>query len=169
MRILGIDPGLRFTGYGCIDTDARGAFRVVEGGVIRIPTSLKFEQRLRYLHDELSTLVSEVHPGVMAVESLFTHPKRVMTGVRMAHARGVILLTAATCGAEVIELPPAEVKKALTGDGRASKERMQLAVMHQCGLASMPEPSDVADALGVAICAARRLDVPDAARPSEFA
>ena len=169
MRILGIDPGLRFTGYGCIDTDARGTFSVVEGGVIRIPTTLKFEHRLRYLHEELSSLVSEIQPRVMAVESLFTHPKRVMTGVRMAHARGVILLTAATYGAEVIELAPAEVKKALTGDGRADKERMQLAVMGQCALTSMPEPSDVADALGIAICAARRLDVPDAAKPSELA
>ena len=169
MRILGIDPGLRFTGYGCIDTNPRGEMSVVEGGVIRIPTTLKFEQRLKYLHDELEGLVGELRPGVMAVESLFTHPKRVSTGIRMAHARGVILLAAAMCGAEVLELSPAEVKKALTGDGRADKRRMQLAVMSQCGLDAIPEPADVADALGVAMCAARRIDLPQEVRTNELA
>jgi crossover junction endodeoxyribonuclease RuvC len=158
MRILGIDPGLRFTGYGCIDTRPGQTTTVVEGGVIRVPPKPPLETRLLYLHEELESLIEDLRPEVMAIETLFTHPKRASTGVRLGHARGVILLAAASFGAEVIELTPAEVKKAITGDGQADKARMQLAVAAQCGLATIPEPSDVADALGIAICAARRLE-----------
>ena len=158
MRILGIDPGLRITGYGCVQADDAGNTTVVEAGVIRIPTSLPLERRLHHLHVELDQVIAELAPGHMAVESLFTHPRHMSTGLRMGHARGVILLAAAARDMEVMELPPAEVKKALTGNGRADKRSMQLAITAQCRLTDVPEPPDVADALAVAICAARRMD-----------
>ena len=157
MRILGIDPGLRITGYGCVEVVDESNTTVVEAGVIRVPTSGALERRLHHLHVELEAILKELAPDHMAVESLFTHPQRLSTGIRMGHARGVILLAGAARDLEVIELPPAEVKKALTGDGRADKRRMQLAITAQCRLSEVPEPPDVADALAIAICAARRL------------
>jgi crossover junction endodeoxyribonuclease RuvC len=158
MRILGIDPGLRITGYGCVDLSADGHTSVIEAGVIRVPTSDSLERRLHHLHRELESVLADLQPEHMAVESLFTHPRHLATGVRMGHARGVILLAGAARDLQVMELPPAEVKKSLTGNGRADKRRMQLAITAQCQLAEVPEPPDVADALAIAICAARRLE-----------
>ncbi|MBQ71960.1 MAG: crossover junction endodeoxyribonuclease RuvC [Planctomycetaceae bacterium] len=170
MRILGIDPGLRVTGYGVVDCDSRSSTqmpRVVEGGVLRIPEDLPLPARLRRLHEEIREVLCELEPDLVAVESVFTHPDRASTGVRMAHARGVLLLAAAQQGVEVVEHAPAQVKKSLTGDGSADKARMQLAIAARCGLDAPPEPSDVADALAIALCAANRLDDPiSGSRPS---
>ena len=163
MRILGIDPGLRVTGYGVVDVDpdSPGATpRIVEGGVLRIPEDLPLPARLRRLHEEIREVLDELEPEMVAVESVFTHPDRASTGVRMAHARGVLLLAAAQKGLKVAEHAPAQVKKSLTGDGSADKSRMQLAIAARCGLDAPPEPSDVADALAIALCAANRLEDP---------
>ena len=157
MRILGIDPGLRITGYGAID--ALGSkITVVEAGVIRIPPDLPLATRLHRLHIDLLAVLDDLKPDLMSVESLFSHPDRAATGVRMGHARGVILLAAAQRAVEIVEHAPAQVKKALTGDGSADKTRMQAAITSRCGLDVIPEPADVADALAIALCAAQRLD-----------
>jgi crossover junction endodeoxyribonuclease RuvC len=163
MRILGIDPGLRLTGYGVVELDASTSSvnaepRIIEGGVVRIPPDLPLPVRLRRLHEEIAAVIDELRPELVAVESVFTHPDRASTGVRMGHARGVILLAAAQRGLEVVEHAPAQVKKSLTGDGSADKARMQLAIAARCGLAEPPEPPDVADALAIALCAANRVD-----------
>jgi crossover junction endodeoxyribonuclease RuvC len=161
MRILGIDPGLRVTGYGVVEIDPsapHGEPRIVEGGVIRVPADLPLPVRLRRLHDDIASVIDELRPKLVAVESVFTHPDRASTGVRMGHARGVILLAAAQRDLDVVEHAPAQVKKSLTGDGSADKARMQLAIAARCGLAEPPEPPDVADALAIALCAANRLD-----------
>lgn len=162
MRILGIDPGLRITGYGVVEVSPTGETRVVEGGVLRIPTDLPLPARLRRLHEDISGVIDDLGPELVAVETVFTHPDRASTGVRMAHGRGVILLAAAQRGIDVVEHPPAQVKKSLTGDGAADKTKMQLAIASRCGLAAPPEPPDVADALAIALCAANRLDDPTA-------
>jgi crossover junction endodeoxyribonuclease RuvC len=157
VRILGIDPGLRITGYGAID--ALGSnLTVVEAGVIRIPTDLPLATRLHRLHVDLIAVIEELKPDLMSVETVFSHPERAATGVRMGHARGVILLAAAQNGVKIVEHAPAQVKKALTGDGSADKSRMQAAIASRCGLDVIPEPADVADALAIALCAAQRLD-----------
>ena len=161
MRILGIDPGLRVTGYGMVETaEGRSRPRLVEGGVLRIPTDLPLPARLRRLHEDAREIVAELEPDLVAVESVFTHHDRAAPGVRMAHARGVLLLVAAQAGVDVMEFPPARIKKSLTGDGSATKERMQAAITERCGLPAPPEPNDVADALAIALCAADRLDDP---------
>lgn len=157
MRILGIDPGLRITGYGLV-LAAGPRVTVIEAGVIRIPPDGSLPHRLHQLHTDLTDVITELRPGLVSVESVFSHPERAATGVRMGHARGVILLAAAQHGIEVVEHPPAQVKKALTGDGSADKTRMQSAIMTRCGLTTTPEPPDVADALAIALCAAQRLD-----------
>ena len=90
---------------------------------------------------------------------MFAHKDHPGTVVKMAHARGVILLVARRAGVEVCELKPAEVKKAATGSGRATKEQMQLSMQEMFRLESVPKPADLADALAIASCALRRYQI----------
>jgi crossover junction endodeoxyribonuclease RuvC len=158
MRIVGIDPGLHLTGYGCVHL-ADGAFEptLIEAGVIRLSPRKSMPTRLALLHAELSKVFDEFKPALVVVEQLFTHYKHVRTGILMGHARGIVLLAAAERAIDTDELMPNEVKKAITGNGHASKEIMQHAVMMQCKLDKPPTPPDVADAIAIALCAARRL------------
>ncbi len=157
MRIVGIDPGLRITGYACVDL-APGAIEptLVEAGVIRLRADEPVAARLRQLHEELGALLDELRPARVAVEQVFAHVAHVRTAIVMGHGRGVVLLAAQLRDLAIDELAPAEVKKAVAGRGQASKEQMQRAVMHQFGLRELPEPPDVADAIAIAACAARR-------------
>ena len=158
MRIVGIDPGLRLTGYGCVDQGPLNADPVlVEGGVLRLPQKESLTVRLGQLYEDLAGVLAELKPDLMVVEQVFTHHRHLRTSMLMGHARGVVLLAAHQAGVETDELAATEVKKALTGNGHATKRQMQMTVMHQCGLTSIPEPADVADAIAIALCAARRL------------
>jgi len=157
VRFVGIDPGLRLTGYACVDLRPGGIDPVlVEAGVIRLRADRSISSRLRTLHEELGALFDEVRPECVAVESVFANSAHVRTAIVMGHGRGVVLLAAALRDILLVELAPAEVKKALTGRGQASKQQMQRAVMQQFGLRAVPEPPDVADAIAIACCAARR-------------
>ncbi len=159
-RILGIDPGLRITGYGIVDL-GDGALEpaLVEAGVIRLDTKLPLDGRLGQLHADIVSLMSEFAPTHVAVEKLYAHYRHPRTAILMAHARGVILLAARQRGIQVEHLPSTEVKKAITGYGHASKEQMQRAVQAQCRLDEPPSPPDVADAIAIALTHARRLAV----------
>lgn len=154
MRILGVDPGLRLTGYACVECEGDSS-RLVEAGVIRLRQGTSVASRLVELEADLSEIVSRLAPDAAAVEGLFSHYKRPTTAVAMGHARGVILLCLCRAGLRVTELRPTRVKKSLTGFGHASKRQMQEAVMAQMRLASLPEPPDVADAIAIALCAGR--------------
>jgi crossover junction endodeoxyribonuclease RuvC len=158
MRVLGIDPGLRVAGYAVVEVlpGARDP-KLVEAGVIRLCAQDSVANRLVQLYAELQALISETSPDRVAVEEVFSHVKHVKTAVIMGHGRGVVLLAAAERALPIDELAPTEVKKALTGRGHASKAQVQRAVMHQFGLATLPDPPDVADAIGIAATAARRL------------
>lgn len=157
MRLLGIDPGLRRTGYACVELPPRSLEpRLVEAGVLRLRATGALPVRLKQLHDELTTLLDDLRPTRMAVESVFSNAKFVRTAIVMGHARGVVLLAAGLRDLEVMELAPAEVKRAVAGRGNASKEQVRRAVMAQCGLKSVKGPSDVSDAIAIALCAARR-------------
>ena len=158
VRVLGIDPGLSLTGYGCVDLAEGQADPVlVEAGVLRLARKRPMVFRLNQLHEDLTALIEELKPDQMAVERLFSHYRHVRTAIRMGHARGVLLLAGQQHGLAITELAATEVKKAVTGKGHASKEQVQRAVMAQCALADVPEPPDVADAIAIALCAARRL------------
>ncbi|MBX3387084.1 MAG: crossover junction endodeoxyribonuclease RuvC [Phycisphaeraceae bacterium] len=171
MRILGIDPGLRITGYGCVEypeADSKRTSgsrvanvlkptaRIVEAGVIRLKAGKSVADRLVELDRDLAELIGRVGPGLVAVEKVYAHYKHPTTAIVMGHARGVVLLAARRAGLEVAELGATEVKKSLTGNGHASKGQMQEGIRVQMGLASRPEPADVADALAIALCALRR-------------
>lgn len=156
-RVLGIDPGTRIAGYAVVDFDRRGEATIVDAGVLRMTETASLPLRLRQLFDDVAAVIAEHAPSHMALESVFSHAEFVRSAITLAHARGVVMLAAETRGVPIAELPPAEVKKAVTGSGRATKEQMQRAVMSQCGLATMPEPPDVADAIAIALCGGRRL------------
>jgi len=161
MRVLGIDPGLRITGYACVEGDAirpsiveAGVFRLVKGGV-----TPDLADRLVELDADLRDLIGRVQPNAIAIETMFTNLNHPGTIVTMAHGRGVVLLAARQCGVPILELKPAEVKKAATGSGRADKGQMQRAMQDLFNLESLPTPSDLADALAIATLGLRRAEV----------
>ena len=157
MRLVGIDPGLQRTGYACVELPSRALEpRLVEAGVIRLRASASIPSRLLQLHRELSEVLEEFQPARVTVESIFSQARFARAAIVMGHARGVVVLASMQQGIEVTELAPAEVKRAVAGRGNASKEQVRRAVMAQCGLRSMRGPSDVSDAIAIALCAARR-------------
>jgi crossover junction endodeoxyribonuclease RuvC len=158
MRILGIDPGLRLTGFGVVEVRA-GAIEptLVEAGVIKLNGKTPVADRLQLLADDLKGVIETSGAQRLAVEKIYAHYAHPRTAIVMAHARGVILLCARQHDLPIEELASTEVKKALTGNGHASKEQMQLAVQAQFRLPEPPSPPDVADAIAIAACHARRL------------
>lgn len=153
MRILGIDPGLRITGYGVVEWKLRPA--LVAGGVIRLHEKTSLAERLLELETELEGLLDEYRPDIFAVEQLYAHYAHPRTSILMGHARGVILLAAQRRGIRIEQFPANRVKQAVVGHGHASKGQMQRAIQALWNLEKPPEPADVADALAVAVCCGR--------------
>jgi crossover junction endodeoxyribonuclease RuvC len=154
MRVLGLDPGLQVTGYAVLEASDNGPV-VRDAGVIRSAEKREpadMARRIRALYDGLCDVLDEWKPAAMAVEQLYAHYDHPRTAILMAHARGVFFLAGAQRGIPVVSYAATKVKKLVTGSGRAGKEQMQLAVARELGLAKLPEPHDVADALAVALC-----------------
>jgi crossover junction endodeoxyribonuclease RuvC len=150
-RILGIDPGLNITGYGVLEITG-GRLHLCEAGVVRGRSRGSLAKRLREIHDGVAEVIASFQPGAMALEELYSHYARPRTAILMGHARGVICLAAVQAGIPVIHYASTQVKRILTGNGRASKSQVQRAIQHELNLAEIPEPPDVADALAIAIC-----------------
>ncbi len=153
MRILGVDPGLRITGYGIIDV-RRNAASLVEGGIITPSVRVPLERRLGELHAELCDVLTATQPDVMVIEELWSGYKNPTTAVLMGHARGVLCLAADAHAVRVRHLVHSHVKRALTGSGAARKEQVKRVVMLQLELRTVPEPDDVSDALALALALA---------------
>ncbi len=158
MLILGIDPGLRLTGYGVIDYYPLKPV-LLDAGVIRLSEKLPLADRLLELETELDAILIEHEPQVCAVEQLYAHYGHPRTAILMAHARGVILLAAARRKVQVEEYPANRIKQSVAGHGHASKSQMQLAIQSVWNLKQPPEPPDVADALAVALCCGREMEL----------
>jgi len=152
VRILGVDPGLQRTGYGCVELSDRGRIALIEGGVIRTDAEAPIEARLKELCDGLRDVCAEFAPDTVVIEELYAHYNHPRTAVIMGHARGVVMLAAAERDVPVVSYAATRVKKSLTGYGRASKEQMQSAVQAKLKLEAALEPNDVADAIAVALC-----------------
>ena len=152
MIILGVDPGSHATGYGVISTGP--VVRMLGGGVIRAARNAPLADRLLAIYTELTEVIDRFNPTGMAVEDLF-NAKNARSSLILGHARGVILLAGATAGIAVAEYAPREVKKALTGNGAASKEQVRFMVMRLLAI-SDPPPLDQSDALAVALAYAGR-------------
>ena len=149
MRLIGVDPGLRHTGWGLIEADA-GSLRFVACGVIDSDDGKALAQRLGSLYDGLSTVVASWRPIEAAVEETVVN-RNPLSSLKLGHARGVILLAASHAGLPVSEYASKQVKRAVTGTGGAAKE--QVATMVRFLLPGCGEMrADAADALAVAIC-----------------
>ncbi len=151
MRILGIDPGLNTTGYGVLDVDQR-KFTVVEAGIIRGGSDRDLSKRLVRLFDGLNDLLQALKPDTAAIEELYSHYDRPRTAILMGHARGVLCLAISRAGLPVHSYSATQIKRVLTGNGRAPKSQVQIAVATQLNLKEPPDPPDVADALAAAMC-----------------
>ena len=153
-RVLGVDPAASGpTGYAIIETDGRN-LRVLHYGAFRVPPKRRKSSLGACLHDVhslLCRLIDEFHPTAMAVESVFT-ALNMRTALRLAEVRGVVLLAAEQHGIAVSSYSPREVKASVAGYGNADKRQMQLMVRALLKLEEIPEPSDAADALAVALC-----------------
>jgi crossover junction endodeoxyribonuclease RuvC len=150
-RILGIDPGLRVTGYGVLEPE-EGKLRLCEAGVVRAPAAGPISVRLAAIYDGVCDVIAALKPSVMALEELYSHYQRPRTAILMGHARGVICLAGEKAGIAVIHYSATQVKRILTGSGHAPKSQVQRAIQQELGLAELPEPPDVADALAIALC-----------------
>jgi len=153
---MGVDPGLVATGFGVLEAGA-GGVTVCDAGVISTTTGQPLEARLNALHRAVHRIIEAQGPGLLVVEDLYTEYKFPRTAVLMGHARGVIYLAARQLGVGVIALTPAEVKRAIAGNGAAGKAQVQRAVQTVLGLKEVPRPSHVADALGLAATALARI------------
>jgi len=149
-RILGVDPGLRTTGYGVVEL-RDGGLRLVEGGVLQPDPKEPLERRLVQLYDAMVEVVRATRPDCMVVEELWTSYEHPQTAVLMGHARGVLVLAAGAHGVPVQHLAHAEVKRALVGSGAATKAQIKGMVVQLLGLVTPPQPDDVSDALALAI------------------
>ena len=151
MIVLGVDPGINTTGYGVIRRGQNGVVSLVECGVIRTEPATPLPKRLKEIYEGISEVVAYHKPSVVAVEGVF-YAKNVRTTVILGHARGAILLAATMRDLPVAEYSPAEIKSAVVGTGRATKEQVQFMVQRLLRLKEAPKPSDAADGVAVALC-----------------
>ena len=150
-RILGVDPGLNRTGYAILERGVNGPV-ICEGGIIKSTTSLPLAERVCEIGNGLRDVLDEYEPAEMAIEQVFSLVRNPKSALLMAHARGVILMSAAERKVPVIHYTPTQIKKLLTGSGKASKEQIQFAIKNELRLEKILEPHDVADAFAVALC-----------------
>jgi len=145
MRILGIDPGSRITGYGIIDSPRK----YVASGTIRLE-ALAMPERLTTIYDDLTTIIQKYEPNCVVIEQVFFY-KNAQSALKLGYARGVAMLAAKKALCSVFEYTPRAMKQAVTGHGNASKEDIQTMVQNMLHLSGRPTV-DAADALGLAIC-----------------
>jgi len=151
---VGFDPGLATLGYGVIEKGASVKAKMIDYGIVETPKNENLAVRLCMLEEGVKQIIAKFKPDEIAVEELF-FAKNVTTGINVAHARGVLLLTAVKECGRLYEYTPLQIKQALTGYGRADKHQIQTMVKTYLGLPSIPRPDDAADALAVALCHAQ--------------
>ena len=155
MRILGIDPGTVTMGYGVIEAED-DEITLIDYGALSNPARSPMGERLSFLYKELSKIISRYQPDVVAVEQPFM-AKNVRSALAIGRAQAIAILAAAVRGIPTYEYTPAQVKQQVANYGASSKEQIQEVVRLQLGLSQVPEPSDAADALAVAICHLREI------------
>ncbi|HEX7239772.1 MAG TPA: crossover junction endodeoxyribonuclease RuvC [Longimicrobiaceae bacterium] len=166
--VLGVDPGTAVTGYGLVSRDGAGTLALLECGVIRTHARAPLPERLRDIYEGVVEVMERHSPDAVAVEGVF-YGKNPRTAVVLGHARGAILLAAALRRLDVAEYPPAEVKSAVVGTGRATKDQVGFMVAKLLKLREPPKPGDASDAVAVALCHCFRGVGPTAVRaPMRF-
>lgn len=150
MRIIGLDPGLRHTGWGIVEkTDS--SFRFVAAGVINPDTTKSLSERLAWLYQELSAVFTEFTPQVAAVEETFVN-QNPASALKLGQARGVVLMTPSFFKVPVFEYSPNQIKKSIVGVGHADKKQVDM--MIRTAVKCIPEkiPADASDAIAIALC-----------------
>ncbi len=149
--VLGIDPGTAVTGYGVVARGARGTVRLDECGVIRTSAGEPLAERIREIYDSIRELIERHRPFAMSVEDVF-QGKNAQSALKLGHARGAILLAAAHADVRIAEYAPREIKKAVVGNGNATKDQVGFMVQQQLRLRQAPSPADAADGVAAALC-----------------
>ena len=152
--ILGIDPGTRITGYGIIQVTA--SLKVLDFGCVRPPVQLKDAEKYLVLFNAIDLLLEKYQPDFVVVESQFVY-KNVSSALKLGKAQGMALLAAARRAIPIYEFAPKQAKRAVVGNGAASKQQVQKMIQMLLHLPHVPEPEDAADALALAICLAHTL------------
>lgn len=164
--IIGIDPGTTITGYGIIKIVGSG-YQAIDYGCIRPPASLKLSDRYLVIFEGLEELLERHQPQALAVETQFVQ-RNVQTAIKLGMARGIAIIAAKRKGIPVFEYTPMRAKRAVVGNGRASKEQVQSMVQRLLKLSAPPTPADASDALSLAICHAQASRSFDAYRHTEI-
>jgi len=150
MRVLGIDPGTLNLGYGIVDEGEDGV-SMVECGVLTMPPKIPVEQRLCFFYNKLGEIITHYQPEEVAIEEPFV-ARNARSALAVGRAQAIAILAAANRKLPVFRYLPAQVKQQVTNYGGSGKEQVQEMVKIQLGLSQIPQPSDAADALAVAIC-----------------
>jgi len=154
MRILGVDPGSRVSGFGVIDVEGP-RIKALEYGVIKTPAKSELPLRLAVIYRALDGIIVRTVPDVVVIEEIF-YRKNFKSAVMIGETRGIAMLAAANRKTRVLGYPPARVKQSVVGNGRAVKAQVQTMVSRILGLAEVP-PEDAADALAIALCHSHQL------------
>ncbi len=149
--VLGIDPGTAVTGYGVVRRAPTGRVKLVECGVIRTSAGEPLAERIREIYDSVHELLQRHVPFAVSVEAVF-QGKNVQSALKLGHARGAILLAASHAGVRIAEYAPRQIKKAVVGNGNASKDQVGFMVQQQLRLREAPSPADAADGVAAALC-----------------
>jgi crossover junction endodeoxyribonuclease RuvC len=150
MRVLGVDCGGEFTGFGVVEGEARSLV-CLTSGAIRLAPREALEIRLKKVFDSLSALITEYKPEVVAIEDVF-YSVNAKSALKLGQVRGVAMMSAAHHGLSVVAYAPLAIKSAVVGYGRAEKSQVQVMVARLLHLDTIPQPADAADALAIAIC-----------------
>jgi crossover junction endodeoxyribonuclease RuvC len=151
MRVMGIDCGGEYTGFGVVEQAGSGDLICIEVGAIRLSPQDRLELRLDRIYCRLTEIIERNHPEIVAIEDVF-YAANAKTALKLGHVRGVAMLSAARCGLKVVAYAPLTVKSAVVGYGKAEKSQVQMMVARLLRLEHLPEPADAADALAIAIC-----------------
>src|SRR5580693_5010047 len=151
MRVLGIDCGTEYTGYGVVELVHDGTLICLTCGAVKLSPRASLPLRLSRIYTQLGAVISEHRPDRVAIEDVF-YALNVKSALKLGQVRGVAMLAASSAGLEVAEYSPLSIKSAVVGYGRAEKQQVQHMVTRLLNLAEIPEPPDAADALAIAIC-----------------
>jgi crossover junction endodeoxyribonuclease RuvC len=151
MRVLGIDCGTEYTGYGVVELDSDDRLVCLTCGAIQVSPRNPMARRLSVIFERLGQVILEHQPDNVAIEDVF-YAINAKSALKLGQVRGVAMLAASSAGLPVAEYAPLTIKSAVVGYGRAEKQQVQHMVTRLLNLAEMPEPPDAADALAIAIC-----------------
>src|SRR5881394_1836586 len=151
MRVLGIDCGTEYTGYGVVELGHDGVLICLTCGAIKLSTRDAMASRLATIFEGLGRIITQHRPDNVAIEDIF-YALNVKSALKLGQVRGVAMLAASKAGLDVAEYSPLSIKSAVVGYGKAEKQQVQHMVTRLLNLAEIPEPADAADALAIAIC-----------------